>query len=230
MSGPLKALVPHREFEVNRRSLPSAAALSAAAVLLLSACGSGGSGGSGPDDIKGADGGGAKASASADPSAPGGAKGRPEITLPDTFKMSFEAWHDDDPKKQAILDDGKEQLRADHAAITDGDAEADYLDFYNTGESLAGSQEWIKQYVKEDLSLVGEIRVFNPKVHITERGTGVLFYCLDEGKAFTKNRQSGEEKGTPAGENPRLQYRTQLNKSPKGVWQTVAAETERGGC
>ncbi|WP_309032137.1 hypothetical protein [Streptomyces alfalfae] len=206
------------------------AALTASAALLLTACGSGGGDSDASDKIEGADGGGAKASASASPGSKPDGSDRPEIKLPGSFRMDFVTWTNSDPKLQAILDDGKEQLRGDHAAIIDGDADAAYVKFYNSGASLQGSRKWIKQYVDDDLTLVGKMRISDPKVEINDSGEGVLFYCVDEGKAFTKNRKTGEKRGTPPGDDPRLLYRTMLHKSADGVWQTTRSQTERGGC
>jgi hypothetical protein len=206
------------------------AALTVSAALLLTACGSGGGDDDASDGIKGADEGTGKASASPSPGKKPGASDRPEIKLPASFQMDFVTWTNSDPKLQAILDDGKEQLRGDHAAIIDGDADAAYVKFYNSGASLQGSRKWIKQYVDDDLTLVGKMRISDPKVEINDSGAGVLFYCLDEGKAFTKDRKTGKKEGTPPGDNPRLLYRTMLHKSADGVWKTTRSQTERGGC
>ena len=100
---------------MNRPARLVTAALTASATLLLTACGSGGDD-SASDKIKGADQGGEKASASASASAAADGVKRPEIPLPSTFAMDFEGLTDSDPKLQAILDDGKEALRANHAA------------------------------------------------------------------------------------------------------------------
>ncbi|MEV5978158.1 hypothetical protein [Streptomyces sp. NPDC052114] len=216
---------------MNRPLRLMTAALTASAALLLTACGSGGGDGGSSDKIEGADDGGKpKASASASADAGSGGAKRPEIKLPDSFRMDFESWANSDPKLQAILDDGKEQLRGDHAAIIDGDADASYVNFYNSDASLQGSRKWIKQYVDDDLTLVGKMRIFNPKVEINDSGAGVLFYCLDEGKAFTKDRKTGKKEGTPPGDNPHILYRTMLHKSADGVWKTTRSQTERGGC
>ncbi|WP_369261680.1 hypothetical protein [Streptomyces sp. R35] len=215
---------------MNRPARLVTAALTASAALLLTACGSGGGDDSSSDKIKGADQGGGKASASASASASSDGVKRPEISLPSTFTMNFEGWTNSDSKLQAILDDGKEELRANHAAIIEADADADYVTFYNEGVALETSRKWIKGYVKTDDSLIGTVRVFDSQVRLNSTGLGVLFYCVDEGKASTKNRKTGKEEGTPDGTSPYLQYRTTLEKSSRGVWQTRSVETERGAC
>ncbi|MFI1311549.1 hypothetical protein ACH4TS_15475 [Streptomyces albidoflavus] len=215
---------------MNRPARLVTAALTVSAALLLTACGSGGSEDGAADRIKGADreNGEASPSASAPPSPR--ASGQPEIELPDSFRMEFEGWTHSDPELQAILDGGREQLRADHAAVIEGDPEADYVTYYNREASLQASRKWIKQYVDADVTLVGRLKVSDPQVRINDSGAGVLFYCVDESAAFAENRETGERTGTPAGDSPRLRYRTLLEKSPQGVWRTTRAQTERGAC
>ncbi|MEV5979867.1 hypothetical protein [Streptomyces sp. NPDC052114] len=180
----------------------------------------------GSDKIKGAE----QAvtdSPSASPATESGAK-RPTITLPKSFRTNFEGWTTGDPKLQSILDDGKERLRAGYAAIIAGSPQDSSLTFFSTGAALKSAPQWVKTY--EGLGLKGSVRVFDPEVHISNEGFGVLFYCVDEAKAFTRNNRTGKVEGTPEGDDPTVQYRTRLGKSADGVWQTSAVETERGGC
>ncbi|MFD3667196.1 hypothetical protein [Streptomyces sp. NPDC058672] len=221
---------PHLESEVNRRFLPVAVAITASTALLLTGCSSGGGDDDSSDKIKGAGGGGKDTSASASPSVkPGGAK-RPEIELPKSFQVEFAGWTNSDPKLQAIMDDGKEELRAGYAAIIDADLSSKAVAFYDVGDALKSSREWIKPYVDDDVTLIGKVRVFDPQVHVSNEGFGVLFYCVEEGKASTKDRKTGKVTGTPKGTNSRLQYRMRLDKTEQDVWKTTTAETERGAC
>lgn len=213
---------------MNRPARLTIAALTASTALLLTACGSGGGDDSSSDKIRGADTG-AKSSPSASTSAASDVK-RPEITLPSTFTMTFEGWTNSDPKLQALLNDGKEGLRAVHAAIIDADPNAGPVAFYNEGAALESARAWVKGYVKTDDSLVGKVRVFDSQVQVNSQGLGVLFYCVDEGKASTKNRKTNKLAGTPKGTSPYLQYRTTLEKTSQGVWKTRSVQTERGAC
>ncbi|MEV0126418.1 hypothetical protein AB0I16_33550 [Streptomyces sp. NPDC050703] len=206
------------------------AALTASAALLLTACGSGGGDSDSSDQIEGADTNGNKASASASPgSKPSGPK-RPEVKLPSTFKADFVGWSSGDPKKQAILDDGRERLKAEYAAVIAGDPRAGAVSFYTSQQALTSSRTYIKGYADNNHTLIGEARVFNPQVSISDSGGGVLFYCVDESRGYTKDRKTKEKTGTPDDVNPVLQYRTTLRKNARGVWSTVSLETERGGC
>lgn len=213
---------------MNRRFLPVAVAITASAALLLTGCGSGSNDDGSSDKIKGAGGGDKDASATASESAkPDGAK-RPEIKLPKSFQVDFAGWTNSDPKLQTILDDGKDRLRAGYAAIIAGDPQDNALKFYSSGAALKSAPAWVKTY--KGLTLKGSIRVFDPQVHVSNEGFGVLFYCVDEAKGYTKNLKTGKVAGTPAGDDPKVQYRTRLDKNAKGVWQTSTVQTERGGC
>ncbi|MCT9139504.1 hypothetical protein [Streptomyces violarus] len=206
------------------------AVLTASAALMLSACGSGGGDDSSSDKIKGTDTDDGAASASPSASASLDGVKRPEITLPKEFQANFESWTNSDPKKQAILNDGRERLKAEYLAVIDAEPASETVSFYSTGQALTSARTWIQGYVKNAHTLIGEARIFNPQVTISDSGGGVLFYCVDEGKGYTKDRKTKEVEGTPDGVNPVLQYRTTLERTPQGVWKTKSLETERGGC
>lgn len=217
---------------MNRPTRLVTLALSASAALLLTACGSGGGSDSAPGKIKGADGASGKASApagDATSAAPGGAK-RPVITFPGDFRADFEGWTNSDPKLQAILNDGREELKSEYAAIIAADPNSDAVAFYNSGDSLASAHKWIKSFVDDDNSLIGAIRVFTPKVSISDTGSGTLFFCVDERKSSTKNRKTHKVVHTPDEADSVLQYRARLQKSDKGVWKTDYVDTIAGGC
>ncbi|MCT9138106.1 hypothetical protein [Streptomyces violarus] len=98
------------------------AALSASMAVLITACGSEG-GDSTSDPVKGAAAGDGKTSARPSTVAsPGGAK-RPEIKLSKDFQADFESWTNSDAKLQAILNDGREELRSKYSAIIEADPE-----------------------------------------------------------------------------------------------------------
>lgn len=213
---------------MNRPARLLTAALTASAALLLTACGSGGDGGSSSEKIKGAETGDSKATAT--PSAAQPAGDRPAIPLPSTFTMTFENWTNSDPKLQAVLEDGKNALRADHAAVIAADPHAGYMTFYNEDAALESARSWVTGFVKTNDSLIGKVSVFAPQVRLNGQGLGVLFYCVDEGKAYTKNRKTNKVVGTPGNVSPYVQYRTTLQRTPQGVWKTRSVQTERGGC
>ncbi|MFE6157439.1 hypothetical protein ACFQ7F_00760 [Streptomyces sp. NPDC056486] len=212
---------------MNRRFLPVAVATTVSTALLLTGCSSGGGDDDASDKIKGA-GGDKDASASASaPSQPDGSK-RPEIKLPKSFQVQFDGWTSSDPKLQAVMDDGGQQLLSSYAAIIASDPEAQPMAFYNTGEALFTGKKWISGFVDKDLTLVGKTRAYKPQARISQDGSGTLFYCVDESKASTQNRKTKKVTKTPADKAQAL-YRTKLAKS-KGIWQTTSSTTTQGGC
>ncbi|MEU5689940.1 hypothetical protein DEJ48_38980 [Streptomyces venezuelae] len=213
---------------MTRRFLSVAVAITASTALLLTGCSSGGSDDDAPDKIKGS-GADTDSSASAGPSAkPGGAM-RPDITLPKSVQVTFEGWTNSDPKLQAILDDGKERLRASYAAIINKDPQDDAFTFYSESDALRTGTEWVKGFTDKNLVLIGKGRVFQPQPRISPDGSGTLFYCVDEGKGSTKDTKTGKVTATPA-DDALVLYRTKLRKTKEGVWKTTMVQTERGAC
>ncbi|MFE0135787.1 hypothetical protein ACFWY6_30075 [Streptomyces sp. NPDC059037] len=214
---------------MNRSTRLVAAALTASAALLLTACGGNSDGDKDNKKIAGAD-----TRSSASPSASGtpddAAAGRPKITLPKSFQADFQGWTNSDPKKQAILNDGKQELLAEYAAIIEGNPDSKVLAFYTDEAASQSARKWIKGFVDDDLVLIGRATVSKPQVSIADDGSGVLFYCVDESKGSTKNTKTGKVEHTPQNSKARVQYRNRLDKTPHGVWKTRYSETDRGGC
>ncbi|MFF8868689.1 hypothetical protein [Streptomyces massasporeus] len=211
-----------------RRALTTtAAAFATAAALLLTACGGGDDASS--DDIKGAGDSSPSPTASKSSAAPD--VKRPVIKLPSSFQLTFENWTSSDPVEQAVLNDGKEQLRAGYEAIIENDPESKDRAFYDTKNGFLQSQQWIRTYTDKNLTVVGKLPVFDPKVVLSkDKAAASLSYCTDESKASTRNRKTGEVKGNPAGTDPEVLYVISMGKNALGVWQAVSARSERGGC
>ncbi|MFJ4920147.1 hypothetical protein [Streptomyces sp. NPDC088725] len=211
---------------MNRRALPVTTALATGAALLLTACGGGGDASS-SDKVKGVD------QTSSSPSASRSAApsdGRPEISLPATFQMEFQGWTSTDPEKQAVMNDGKERLRAVHAAIIADQPTTAPMEFYSSGNALTTGRAYVKDYMDDNVTLIGKAIISDPKVDFLSKQRATLFYCMDEGQGSTKDRKTGAVKGTPKGVNPHVLYMTGVTKNPEGVWKTATVETKRGGC
>ncbi|MFI6561574.1 hypothetical protein [Streptomyces sp. NPDC050534] len=215
---------------MNRPARLTIAALTASAALLLTACGSGGGGDSSSDDIKGAGTAGGASSPSPSASASRDGVKRPEITLPKEFQADFENWTNSDPKLQAILNDGREELRSEYAAVIEADVNSEAVAFYNSEATLPSAHKWIKQFVDDDETLIGKVSVFNPKVLISDSGSGALFYCVDERQASTKDRKTGKIVKTPDKPENVIQYRTRLDKTSQGVWKLTSVNVVPGAC
>ncbi|MER7478591.1 hypothetical protein ABTX60_13185 [Streptomyces sp. NPDC126510] len=212
---------------MNRPARLAAAVLTVSMAMLTTACGSGG-GDSSAAPIKGSGTGDGKTSVA--PSAsPGGVK-RPEIKLSQDFQADFESWTNSDPKLQAILDDGREELRSKYAAIIEADPESKAVVFYNSDATQATARKWIRQFTDDGDSIIGKVRVFDPQVKLSDTGSGVLFYCVDERQASTKNRKTKKVVRTPDKPESLVQYRLRLDKSAQGVWKTTSLTTVPGAC
>ncbi|MEU0245971.1 hypothetical protein ABZ192_16825 [Streptomyces sp. NPDC006235] len=212
-----------------RRTLTTtAAAFTASTVLLLTACGGGGDDES-SDGIKGA-GSGSSPSTPASASTPSGPE-RPDITIPSSFQLTFENWTSSDPVEQAVLNDGKEEVRAGYAAIIENDPDSEAVAFYDTEGVRGLTKEWIKSYTDKNVTVIGKLPAFNPKVNLAENGKGAsLSYCTDESAAMTRNRKTGKVEGNPAGTDPYVLYSVSLAKNEQGVWQNASVHSERGAC
>ncbi|MGW4949418.1 hypothetical protein [Streptomyces parvulus] len=209
-------------------TMTTAAAFTATATLLLTACGGGDE--SSPEDIKGAGGGSPSASASASSSTPPGVD-RPVVKLPSSFELTFEDWTSEDAREQAVLNDAKEELRAGYAAIIANDPDSEAVSFYDTDSGRAQSKKWIKSYTDKNVTVIGKLPVFDPKVTLLEDGaTASLGYCTDESEARTKHRKTGQVEGNAPEMDPEVYYLVTLRKSSEGVWQNSSVRSERGKC
>ncbi|MDO0926312.1 hypothetical protein QQY24_13090 [Streptomyces sp. TG1A-8] len=214
---------------MSRRTLALITATTTA-TLLLTACGGGGGR---TDDIEGADTApDASPSVSASGSAAPSGASRPDITLPSSFRLTFENWTSSDPVKQAVLNDAREELRAGYAAIIankpDGGEE---LAFYDTETGLAQSQKWIRSYTDKNVTVIGKLPAFAAKVVLANNGRAAsLSYCTDESEAYTRNRKTNKVEGNPAGTDPYVLYVVSLAKGAQGVWRNSSVQAKRGGC
>ncbi|MFD5025549.1 hypothetical protein [Streptomyces sp. NPDC058373] len=205
-----------------QRSAP-VAALVATAALALTGCGGGER--AEPD--------GAELSASAGTEeAGGGAVKRPAFRLPRGFSLELREWRSEDPREQAVLDDGREQVRAGYAAIGAADPDAAYFAFYNTRAALASGKEWVRSYTGKKVTVGGALPVYDAEVGFVGEGGRLasLVYCTDESAAYTENRETGKRVGNPEGTAPTVRYATTLRKSADGVWRTDDVRSERGAC
>ncbi|MFF6875383.1 hypothetical protein ACFY9S_08695 [Streptomyces sp. NPDC012474] len=205
----------------------TAAALTVAAALLLTACGGGGD--SAADDSKGS--GDSSHSPTASKSSPEPGVKRPVIRLPGSFQLTFENWTSSDRVEQAVLNDGKEELRAGYAAVIANDPDSEAVAFYDTEGVRGQTKQWIKSYTDKGYTVIGKLPAFNPKVILAKNRKGAtLTYCTDETEAKTRHRKTGKVEGNPAGTNPYVLYSLSLTKNEQGVWQNTSVRGERGKC
>ncbi|MEU3334032.1 hypothetical protein [Streptomyces sp. NPDC006668] len=212
---------------MNRRSLPVAAALTAAVALLLTACGGGGDHSKANDKIAGADTA-SPAAASPGTSTSSAAEDRPQIKLPSDVTDKYEGWKSGDATEDAVLADTARRIDATNDAILRGDASAPGLSFYYGDKALSDAVAWVQAYVKANLSFTGITRYYAPKVTLTGKSTASVVYCSDESKGFNKNRKTNKVDRAPSKESPYVLYNTRLEKNEQGVWQTSNLVSKRG--
>ncbi|MEV5266554.1 hypothetical protein [Streptomyces werraensis] len=217
-----QALTDIREPTVNRRpTILTALALTAAAALTLTACGSN-------DDKAG----GTEAERGNKPASPSASvdnsPDRPEIELPADLKLTFEGGETGDPVKDAILADNAERMRAVDAAITGTDPEGKALAFYNTGKALQAALDWVAQFEEAGATLTGEARYYDREVTLQGEDSATLIFCADESKGFSKDKKTDEVHKTPVTKNSYVLYHTRLDRNADGVWQTSQVVSTRG--
>lgn len=202
-----------------------AAALTAATVTLTSCSGESESGSSG--GIKGVQRGGK--SSSPTPTQTGAAK-RPKVETPG-YQTKFEGWESSNPKEQAVLNDGRERTRSIDAAVIANDPNYEAFAFYSVQRARQTGKDRIEHFTKSKQTLTGKARYYSPQVSFNkDKGFAVLQYCLDESKAYAKNRKTGKENKTPTTANSYDSYKLRLQKTKQGVWQTVSVMSDDGGC
>ena len=92
------------------------------------------------------------------------------------------------------------------------------------------TRQWIKTYTDKNLTVIGKLPAFDPKVTMAKTGKGAsLSYCTDESEAKTKNRKTSKVEGNPAGTNPYVRYSVSLAKNEQGVWQNASVHVRTRG-
>ncbi|MGW7545418.1 hypothetical protein ACWGKQ_30555 [Streptomyces sp. NPDC054770] len=214
---------------MTRRSrLLTTATAGVTAALLLAGCGGGGGGGSKSNDkIAGADTG---SSASASPSASASAAtgGRPKITLPSDLTYTFEWAKTGNEKKDAVLGDTEQFIKAVDMAIAKQAPLDKAYRFYSEGLAAAGSQKFIQGFVDYKDRVTGAKRYFDAKVQINDDGTAGLVYCEDQTKAYNKSLKTGKTEVTKASKGDYVLYSSLLQLNKQGVWITEKLTSQRG--
>ncbi|MGW2230620.1 hypothetical protein [Streptomyces formicae] len=210
---------------MNRRpTLLAAAAMTAAAVLSLSACGGGDSEfkDKDSDKIAGADSdSGDKKRESPSPRASEDGVDRPEIKLPEDVKNVFEGGKTGDPKKDAVLADNERRINSIDEAITVDAKAHPALKFYSSGEALLTAVDYVQSFDKDQKSFVGTTRYYERKVTFLKEGVAAVSYCQDGTKTYPKDLKTGKvDRSIPESADDYGFYNTRLKKNAKGVWQT----------
>ncbi|WP_308310659.1 hypothetical protein [Streptomyces sp. GbtcB6] len=153
---------------------------------------------------------------------------RPEIKLPSDLSYAFEWPKTGDLKKDAVLGDTEQFIKAVDMAIAHQDPLDKAYRFYSEGEAAAGSQKFIQEFVDYKDRITGTKRFFDAKVKINTDGTAGLVYCEDQTKAYNKSLETGKtDVDTPSSDSYVL-YRSLLRTGKQGVWITEKLASQRG--
>ncbi|MFD4597778.1 hypothetical protein ACFWPQ_07020 [Streptomyces sp. NPDC058464] len=153
---------------------------------------------------------------------------RPEIKLPSDLSYAFEWSKTGDEKKDAVLSDTEQFIKAVDMAIADQDPLDKAYRFYSEGEAAAGSQKFIQEFVDYKDRITGTKRFFDAKVKTNADGTAGLVYCEDQTKAYNKSLKTGKTDVTTPSNDDYVLYSSLLRIGKQGVWITEKLTSRRG--
>lgn len=215
----------------------TAAAFTATAALLLTACGGSGDDSS-PDDIKGAETGANGSSPSASASASGASDAnRPDVSLPDDLKLVFDFEKPSDTDQAAALEDAANYIRALNHGITEQNAKDPAHGFYSAAGAARYAESQIKEYVDGGWTLTGEDRYYQAATSPVGEGKKaksiLVTFCEDQSKAYGKEVKTGKVHLTE--ESPASYQKFSLLMAPQQdspVWraQQITVEGKAAAC
>ncbi|MGI5427834.1 hypothetical protein [Streptomyces sp. CA-179760] len=173
-----------------RRTLEATAAtLTAAAALLLTACGSGAEP---PEEPKGARETGTRSAS------PTGTKRthaeRPDVSLPKDLDLVFDFDRPSDQDSATALDDAANYIRALNHGITKQDPEDPAFQFYSSGQAAQYAHSQIKEYADGGWTLTGQDRYYQAEAKPFDESQKVktisVTFCEDQSKVYGKEVKS----------------------------------------
>ncbi|WP_328550166.1 hypothetical protein [Streptomyces sp. NBC_00366] len=224
---------------MKRRTLPAAAALTATAALLLTACGSGDDKPSNNDKIAGADQGTKKPTASASSSgAP--AEDKPDgvdVSLPKNMDLTmvFDWDKPNDKNEAAAMEDSANFLRAIYRGIGKRSTKDAALTTYATGDGLHYAQVQIDAWIKGGWTATGTERHYDASTRSTTNGQAVeVAFCVDSSKFYGKEIKTGKVLKTKPSLADFDHFKIVMVKLPtaEGLWQAskVYVQTKAAKC
>jgi hypothetical protein len=209
---------------VKRRTLPVAAALTATAVLLLTACGSGDDKPAGNDKIAGADQGAGTPKESASPSAAqaGDKPDGVDVSLPKDMNLVFDWEKPKDANEAAAMDDAANFLRAIYRGVDKRTTKDAAVTAYATGGGLHYAQVQINEWIKGGWTATGTRRHYDATTRSAPNGKSVeVAFCADTGKFYGKEVKTGKVLKTEPSLKDFGHYKVVMVKVPTGddLWQ-----------
>ena len=222
---------------MKRRPLPVAVALTATAVLLLTACGSGDDKSGDSDKIAGAgqDAGTPKESEKP-PAAP--AEDKPDgvdLSLPKDMNLVFDWDKPKDKNEAAAMEDAANFLRAIYRGVDKRTTKDAAVTAYSTGDGLHYAQVQINEWIKGGWTGHGTRRHYDATTRSAPNGKSVeVAFCADTSKFYGKEVKTGKVLKTDPSPKDFGYYRIVMVKLPTsdGLWQAskVFVETAAEKC
>jgi hypothetical protein len=204
--------------------LPVAAALTATAVLLLTACGSGDDKPAGNDKIAGADQGAGTPKESASPSAAqaGDKPDGVDVSLPKDMNLVFDWEKPKDANEAAAMDDAANFLRAIYRGVDKRTTKDAAVTAYATGGGLHYAKVQINEWIKGGWTATGTRRHYDATTRSAPNGKSVeVAFCADTGKFYGKEVKTGKVLKTEPSLRDFGHYKVVMVKVPTGddLWQ-----------
>ncbi|NEA68958.1 hypothetical protein [Streptomyces sp. SID12488] len=222
---------------MKRRSLPVAAALTATAALLLTACGNGADKSTDNNKIAGADQTTATPTKSAEPSA-SAAEANPDgvdVSLPKDINLVFDWTKPTDKNEAAAMDDAANYIRAIYHGVDKRAADDAAVTAYSTGNGLTYAKTQIESRLKGDWTATGTRRQYQATTRSTANGNSVeVAFCVDSSKFYGKEVKTGKVLKTTPSISDFAYFKIIMIKFPTSdsLWQAskVFVETKAAQC
>ncbi|MFF8934862.1 hypothetical protein ACF08O_09080 [Streptomyces paradoxus] len=222
---------------MKRRSLPIAAALTATAALLLTACGSGDGKSSDNDEIAGADQVAETPKESASTSgAPAGDKpDGVDLSLPQDINLVFDWDKPMDKNEAAAMDDAANFVRAIYRSVAQRSTKEAAVTTYSTGDGLHYGQVQINEWIKGGWTATGTLRHYDATTRSAPNGKSVeVAFCADSGKFYGREIKTNKLLKTEPSIADYDHFKIVMTKFPTGtdLWKAskVFVETKAEKC
>ncbi|WP_165986336.1 hypothetical protein [Streptomyces sp. YIM 98790] len=156
---------------------------------------------------------------------------RPEVTLPDYMNNVFEPAGTEEPAELAVITDAQHRRNAIDLAIDLADPEHEALAFYSARDGYVSDLSYVANAIDRGSTWSGTARFYDWQVEFDEGGDGgkaLLTYCMDESRAYDKNRDTGEVTEREPSDADFVLLQERVERNGLGVWQNVHVTSERG--
>ncbi|MEV7785628.1 hypothetical protein AB0O72_09535 [Streptomyces sp. NPDC088106] len=216
---------------MKRRTLPIAAAFAAAAVLMLTACGSGDDKSGDSDKPANANQGAEKPSKPAEPSrAP--AENKPDgvdVSLPADMNLVFNWDKPKDKNEAAAMEDAANYVRAIYHGVDKRMSKVAAVNAYSTGGGLSYAQTQIDARLDGGWTATGTRRHYQANTRSAANGTSVeVAFCVDSSKFYGKEIKTGKVLKSEPSIADYDHFKIIMMKDPTGdgLWQASKVYVE----